>query len=101
MIKFGEGLGELLKGQFKEEYTNHLLPKIGLMFMWPAMKRVLGRFDWEKVGGSPLLGVNGTVIKVHGRSKRSAISYALLGAANFVNRNGVERIREEIAEGGN
>ena len=101
LIKFGEGLGELLKGQFKEEYTNHLLPKIGLMFMWPAMKRVLGRFDWEKVGGSPLLGVNGTVIKVHGRSKRSAISYALLGAANFVNRNGVERIREEIAEGGN
>ena len=67
LIKFGEGLGELLKGQFKEEYTNHLLPKIGLMFMWPAMKRVLGRFDWEKVGGSPLLGVNGTVIKVHGR----------------------------------
>lgn len=101
LIKFGEGLGELLKGQFKEEYTNHLLPKIGLMFMWPAMKRVLGRFDWERVGGSPLLGVNGTVIKVHGRSKRSAISYALLGAANFVNRNGVERIREEIAEGGN
>ena len=101
LIKFGEGLGELLKGQFKEEYNNHLLPKIGLMFMWPAMKRVLGRFDWEKVGGSPLLGVNGTVIKVHGRSKRSAISYALLGAANFVNRNGVERIREEIAEGGN
>ena len=101
LIKFGEGLGELLKGQFKEEYTNHLLPKIGLMFMWPAMKRVLGRFDWEKVGGSPLLGVNGTVIKVHGRSKRSAISYALLGAANFVNRNGVERIREEIARGGN
>ena len=99
LIKFGEGLGELLKGQFREEYTNHLLPKIGLMFMWPAMKRVLGRFDWEKVGGSPLLGVNGTVIKVHGRSKRNAISYALLGAANFVNRNGVERIREQIAGG--
>ena len=101
LIKFGEGLGELLKNQFKEEYTNHMLPKIGLLFMWPAMKRVLGRFDWEKAGGSPLLGVNGTVIKVHGRSKRNAISYALLGAANFVERSGVERIREEIARGGN
>lgn len=100
LIKFGEGLGELLKNQFKEEYTNHLLPKLGLLFMWPAMKRVLGRFDWEKAGGSPVLGVNGTVIKVHGRSKRKAISYAILGAANFVEHNGVERIREEIAGGG-
>ncbi len=99
LIKFGEGLGELLKNQFKEEYANHMLPKIGLMFMWPAMKRVLGRFDWEKIGGSPLLGVNGAVIKVHGRSKRKAISYALIGAANFVEHNGVERIREEIAGG--
>ena len=100
VIKFGEGLGELLKNQFKEEYVNHLLPKVGLLFMWPAMKRVLGRFDWEKAGGSPVLGVNGTVIKVHGRSKRKAISYAIQGAANFVEHNGVERIREEIARGG-
>lgn len=68
--------------------------------MWPAMKRVLGRFDWEKAGGSPVLGVNGTVIKVHGRSKRKAISYAILSAANFVEHNGIERIREEIARGG-
>jgi len=100
VIKFGEGLGELLKDQFKEEYANHLLPKVGLLFMWPAMKRVLGRFDWEKAGGSPVLGVNGTVIKVHGRSKSKAISYAILGAANFVEHNGVGRIREEIARGG-
>jgi len=100
VIKFGEGLGELLKDQFKEEYANHLLPKLGLLFMWPAMKRVLGRFDWEKAGGSPVLGVNGTVIKVHGRSKRKAISYAILIAANFVEHNGIERIREEIARGG-
>jgi glycerol-3-phosphate acyltransferase PlsX len=100
LIKFGEGLGELLQNQFKEEYVNHILPKVGLLFMWPAMKRVLGRFDWEKAGGSPVLGVNGTVIKVHGRSKRKAISYAILGAANFVEHNGVERIREEIARGG-
>ncbi|MGI6443127.1 MAG: phosphate acyltransferase PlsX [Synergistaceae bacterium] len=98
LIKFGEGLGELLKGQLKEEYTNHLLPKIGMFFMLPAMKRVLGRFDWEKAGGSPLLGVNGTVIKVHGRSKRKPIAHALLGAANFIAKNGVERIREEIAK---
>ena len=99
LIKFGEGIGELLNSQFREEYTNHTLPKIGLFFMWPAMKRVMGRFDWEKKGGSPVLGVNGSVVKVHGRSKANAISYALTGAANFIEQNGVGRIREEIASG--
>ncbi len=33
VIKFGEGLGELLKDQFKEEYANHLLPKLGLLYV--------------------------------------------------------------------
>lgn len=99
LIKFGEGLGELLKNQFKEEYMHHILPKIGLFFMWPAMKRVMGRFDWEKYGGSPVLGVNGSVVKVHGRSKANAIAYALLGTANFIENKGNDRIREEIARG--
>ncbi len=99
LIKFGEGLGELLKNQFKEEYMHHTLPKIGLFFMWPAMKRVMGRFDWEKYGGSPVLGVNGSVVKVHGRSKASAIANAVLGAANFIEQNGIDRISEEIARG--
>ncbi len=99
VIKFGEGLGELLKNQFKEEYTHHLLPKIGLFFMWPAMKRVMGRFDWEKYGGSPVLGVNGSVVKVHGRSGAGAIAPAILGAANFIEQNGIGRISEEIARG--
>jgi glycerol-3-phosphate acyltransferase PlsX len=98
VIKFGEGLGELINDQLKKEYKEHLLPKIGLFFMWPAMKRILHRFDWERHGGSALLGVNGIVVKVHGRSKRNPISYALQAAANFAENNGIERIKDEIAK---
>lgn len=99
VIKFGEGLGELLNNQIKEEYDKHLLTKIGLFFMWPSLKRIVGRFDWERHGGSVLLGVNGTVVKVHGRSKRKPIANALISAANFAEANGVERIAEEISKG--
>ncbi|KEJ91772.1 phosphate acyltransferase PlsX [Synergistes jonesii] len=99
LIKFAEGVGELLNSQFREEYTHHLLPKVGLFFMWPAMKRVMGRFDWEKYGGAPVLGVNGSVVKVHGRSRANAISHAITGAANFIERSGVDRIREAIESG--
>jgi len=96
LIKFGEGLGDLLKGQFKKEFMHHVMPKIGLVFMYSAMKRVLGRFEWEKIGHAPLLGVKGTVIKVHGRSKRNAICYAILGAADFVAADGIGRIKNAI-----
>lgn len=99
VIKFGEGLGELINDQLNKEYKEHLLPKIGLIFMWPALKRILHRFDWERHGGSTLLGVNGTVVKVHGRSNRKPISYGILAAANFAENHGIERIKEEIAKG--
>ena len=36
-------------------------------------------FDYEKVGGSPLLGVRGTVIITHGRAKRRMIGFRLRG----------------------
>lgn len=99
IIKFGEGLGEILQKELKKEYKEHLLPKVGLFFMWPALRRLLGRFDWERVGGSALLGVNGTVVKVHGRSGSKPIKYALLTAANFIEKKGIERIKDEIAKG--
>lgn len=99
VIKFGEGLGELLNNELKKEYTEHMLPKIGLVFMWPALKRILNRFDWERHGGSTLLGVNGTVVKVHGRSGLKPIAYAIMAAANFAEHNGIGRIREEISKG--
>ena len=44
-----EGLGELIQSQLKEEYKHHMLPKIGCFFMLPAMKRIMGRFDWGEV----------------------------------------------------
>ncbi len=99
VIKFGEGLGDLIKSQLKEEYTHHLLPKIGSLFMLPAMKRIMSRFDWERYGGSPVLGVCGSVVKVHGRSRANAITNAITGGADFIRYNGVNRIREEIAKG--
>jgi glycerol-3-phosphate acyltransferase PlsX len=98
IIKFGEGMGELIQGQLKHEYREHTMPKLGLFFMWPALKRILGRFDWERAGGSTLLGVNGTVVKVHGRSNSKAIMHAILTGANFIDSNGIGRIKEEIAK---
>ena len=80
----------------EEEIGQRVLPKIGMLFMLPMVKDLMARFHYEQHGGTPLLGVNGAVIKAHGRSKAPAILSALKVARSFVGQNGVELIREEL-----
>ena len=45
--------------------------------MRPGIARIRHVFDYEVVGGSPLLGVRGAVIITHGRAKRRMIEHAV------------------------
>lgn len=96
VLKFAEGLMSAVYSILKEEMGHRILPKFGMVFMIPMMKDLWARFNYEKHGGTPLLGVNGIVVKAHGRSKAPAITNALRVARNFVLQNGVELIREEL-----
>jgi glycerol-3-phosphate acyltransferase PlsX len=50
--------------------------------MKPGIGRIRKIFDYERFGGSPLLGVKGTVIITHGRAKRRMVGFAVgVGAA--------------------
>lgn len=96
VLKFAEGLMSAVYSILKEEMGHRILPKFGMVFMIPMMKDLWARFNYEKHGGTPLLGVNGIVVKAHGRSKAPAITNALRVARNFVLQNGVELIRKEL-----
>ena len=96
VLKFAEGLMSAVYSILKEEMGHRIMPKFGMVFTIPMMKDLWARFNYEKHGGTPLLGVNGIVVKAHGRSKAPAITNALRVARNFVLQNGVELIREEL-----
>ena len=96
LLKFGEGLMLGAKSIIGEEMGQRFMPKIGMLFMIPMVKALWARFNYEKYGGTPLLGVKGTVVKAHGRSKAPAILGALTAARNFILRDGVGQIREEL-----
>jgi glycerol-3-phosphate acyltransferase PlsX len=96
LLKFIEALFSLMKAEIQKRF----LAKIGMAFMLPMLKELSRRFDYERTGGTPLLGVNGAVIKAHGRSKARAISSALGVTRDFVSKNGVQAIVEELEEGG-
>jgi phosphate acyltransferase len=62
------------------------------------MGAVRERLDYSATGGAPLLGVEGSVIICHGRSKAKAISNAIGVAVNFTRRGISDRIIEGVAE---
>ena len=94
VIKFFEGLSTYIFDLFRTEFSRSLRGRIAYVLMRPGMGRIREVFDWERVGGSPLLGVKGTVIITHGRAKRRMIGYAVGVAATMAR----TRVPELIAE---
>ena len=76
VIKFFEGLSTFIFDQWRAEFYGSLRGKLAGVLMKPGIDRIRGTFDYERVGGSPLLGVKGTVIITHGRAKRRMIGFA-------------------------
>ena len=58
---------------------------------------VIEGFNYEAIGGSPILGLNGNVIICHGSSSSLAIKNTLLMAQQMAQSNIHERIRDVFA----
>jgi len=81
-IKFFEGLATFIFDQWAAEFRGGLRGRIAYLLMRPGIGRIRRTFDYEVLGGSPLLGVRGTVIITHGRAKRRMVKHAIgVGAA--------------------
>ncbi len=96
-IKFFEGLSSFIFDQLRTEFRRRPWGPIGYLFMRPGLARIRRRFDYERLGGAPLLGVKGTVLITHGRARRRMIGFAVeVGAAAA--RAGIpERIAARLA----
>jgi glycerol-3-phosphate acyltransferase PlsX len=98
VIKFFEGLSTFIFDRWREEFYGSLRGKLAGVLMKPGIDRIRATFDYERVGGSPLLGVKGTVIITHGRAKRRMIGYACDVAATTARTRVPALIAEALAE---
>jgi glycerol-3-phosphate acyltransferase PlsX len=82
-MKFFEGLSSFIFDLWRREFRAGLRGRIAYLLLRPGVERIRTLFDYELLGGSPLLGVRGTVIITHGRARRRMIKYAIaVGAAS-------------------
>ena len=96
VIKFFEGLSTYIFDLFRAEFRGTWRGRIAYLFLKPGIGRIRQVFDWERVGGSPLLGVKGTVIITHGRAKRRMIGYGVGVAATMARTRVPELIGEAL-----
>ncbi len=98
-IKFFEGLSSFIFDLLRAEFRRPPRGPLAYALLRPGIERIRAVFDYEKVGGSPLLGVGGTVIITHGRAKRRMIGYAV-GVAAETARNRVPDLIAAALAGG-
>jgi glycerol-3-phosphate acyltransferase PlsX len=77
VMKFFEGLSSVMFEMLRREFKRLPWGPLGYLFMRPGLDRIRRRFDYERLGGSPLLGVDGTVLITHGRAKRRMVGFAV------------------------
>jgi phosphate acyltransferase len=96
-IKFFEGLSSFIFDQLRTEFRRWPLGPIGYAFMRPGLDRIRKRFDYERLGGAPLLGVKGTVLITHGRAKRRMVGFAVEVTAAAARARIPDRIADALA----
>ena len=98
ILKFMEGVAGTLLGMIKKEIKADFRSTLGGLMAKPAFRRVKKAMDYTEVGGAPLLGVKGVVVKAHGSSNAHAISCAIRQAVIMVRKNLVTSIEQEISK---
>ena len=96
ILKFAEGVLDLLKSKFRSYADKSLMNKLKMGMIQGTMRSILKDFDYQEYGGVPLLGVDGVSIIGHGKSSPLAIRNMIYRAEEVVRKDVCGKIREEI-----
>jgi glycerol-3-phosphate acyltransferase PlsX len=91
-LKALEGGISAVTGLLKDMIGGSIRTKFGGLLLRPVFSALRERLSYNRLGGAPLLGVNGNVVIAHGRSDAEAIASAIDVACRAVASNLNERI---------
>jgi len=98
VLKNTEGVISQLFKLLKGGLMSSTKGKLAALLAKDTFKALKQSFDSTEVGGVPLLGVEGAVIKAHGNSNARAIFCAIRQARTVVETGVVDQIREGVAK---
>ena len=98
VLKLTEGVASTIGVMLRQELTESPIRKLLSAPLRGAFHSLRRRMDYAEYGGAQLLGVNGVCIVAHGRSSAYAVQQALRVAAEGVEHQVVERLRERVGQ---
>ncbi|MCL8207825.1 MAG: phosphate acyltransferase PlsX [Actinomycetia bacterium] len=96
-LKAVEGTAETVMAEVRTALTESLAARLGGLLALPALRRLRRRLDYQEVGGVPLLGLDGVVIKAHGASRPRAFANSIRRALEQAERNVNRLISQALA----
>jgi glycerol-3-phosphate acyltransferase PlsX len=94
IIKTTEGVGKMILDLLRAELTSSLATKLLAAGLRSNFRRIGNRLDYAEYGGSIVMGVDGILIKPHGRSNAKAIKNAIRVAKSAVEQDIITVFRE-------
>ena len=98
VLKLTEGVAGALLGMLKDIFMQSIVTKLCYLGVKGGLRNLKHMMDSEEIGGAPLLGVQGAVVKAHGSSNAHAFSCAIDQAIKMVNGHVVEIIEKGVAK---
>lgn len=96
VLKTLEGLVKTVRNLAKEGLETSLLAGAGALLMKDLLTELKQRFDYERAGGAPLLGLNHPVIIAHGSSSVNAMRGAIRTAEALVDTQVMQGIARQM-----
>jgi len=96
ILKFLEGASPFFFKEMKLVFTRNIFSKIAAIVLKKGLKNFKNKLDPSEYGAAPFLGVNGKVLKSHGRADSKAIKNAVLKAYNFAKSSINEQLEEKF-----
>ena len=98
VTKAMEGTLDYIRTALRRDVFGGPLGAVAGVLAAPGIARFRRSFDYEVIGGAPLLGVNGVAIVTHGRARPRMVRYAIEVAERAARSGLLEAIRAGLEE---
>jgi glycerol-3-phosphate acyltransferase PlsX len=99
-LKTMEGTARLVRHFLIEEFKSGLYGRLAGLVAWPVLRSLSKRVDPRRYNGASLVGLNGIVVKSHGRADALAFEQAIQVAMVEVDKDVPEQIRSLMEKQG-
>jgi len=100
VLKYTEGLASSLFSMLKDVMMKNTINKLAALILKPSLRQISKKMDYTEIGGAPLLGINGGIIKAHGSSNAIAIKNAIRQGILYTENEVLKRISDAVTSTG-